>query len=283
LEAAAARAFMGAMSGLSLERASALGAKLARTIGPMSGAHRTILRNLELSLPELDATARHRIATHVWDNFGRTMTEYAALPRLAAREWRERITMSGHERLLGERKPAILFSGHIGNWETVPIAVGRMIRPMTVVYRPPNNPAVDAMITGIRGRYTTALAPKGSGGARVIMKALEDGELVAMIIDQKINEGLPIPFFGRAAMTGTAVARFAMRFNCPLVPVRSERRDGGRFHVTVEEPWMIDGTGKSEDEAVREALVRINGKLESWIREDPGQWLWMHKRWPKEA
>jgi KDO2-lipid IV(A) lauroyltransferase len=72
-----------------------------------------------------------------------------------------------------------------------------------------------------------------------------------------------------------------MRFQCPVVPVRSERLQGGHFHVAVEEPWMLDGSGKSEDEAVRDALVRINGKLESWIRERPGQWLWMHKRWPK--
>jgi KDO2-lipid IV(A) lauroyltransferase len=283
LEAAAARAFMGAMSGLSVERASAWGGKLGRAVGPLSSAHRTMLRNLERALPELDAAARHRVATDAWDNFGRTMTEYAVLPRLAATEWRERITMSGHEALVGERKPAILFAGHLGNWETIPIAVGRMIRPMTIVYRPPNNPAVDAMIADIRGGYTTAMAPKGAGGARVIMKALQDGELVLMIVDQKINEGLPIPFFGRDAMTGPAVARLAMRFNCPLVPVRAERRDGGRFHVSLEEPWTVESAGKSEDDAVRDALIRINAKLESWIRQDPGQWLWMHKRWPKEV
>jgi KDO2-lipid IV(A) lauroyltransferase len=283
IEAAAARALMGGMGGLSVEAASAWGGRLGRAVGPLSSAHRTMLRNLALALPELDETARQKIATEAWDNFGRTMTEYAVLPRLAAEEWRERITMSGHEHLLGTRKPAILFAGHLGNWETIPIAVGRMIRPMTIVYRPPNNPAVDAMIGDIRGAYTTGMAPKGAGGARVIMKALEAGELVLMIVDQKINEGMAIPFFGRDAMTGPAVARLAMRFNCPIVPVRSERRDGGHFHVAVEDPWMLGTNCRSEDEAVRDALTRINAKLESWIRERPGQWLWMHKRWPKEA
>lgn len=280
-EAAIARAFMTAMGKLPVGTVSTWGGRLGRAVGPFSTAHRTMLSNLALALPEYNEAARRKIATEAWDNFGRTMTEYAVLPRLANSDWRERITISGHEHLLGARKPAILFAGHLGNWETIPIAVGRMIRPMTIVYRPPNNPAVDRMIGDIRGAYTTAMAPKGAGGARVIIKALEAGELVLMIVDQKINEGLPIPFFGRAAMTGPAVARLALRFQCPIVPVRSERLEGGHFHVAIEDPWMLDRAGRTEEEAVHDALVRVNAKLESWIRQRPGQWLWMHKRWPK--
>jgi len=284
LEALAARAFMGGMGKLSLDTASDMGGWLARRIGPLSSAHRTMMRNLALAMPELDAPAQEKIAADAWDNFGRTMTEYAGLPHLAGEHWRDHITVSGHEQIAAAtagRKPAILFSGHLGNWETIPIVVRHLLRPMTIVYRAPNNPAVDAMIGEIRGGYTSGMAPKGQAGARIIMKALEAGELVLMIVDQKINEGLEIPFFGRGAFTGPAIARLAMRFQCPVVPVRCERLGGARFHVTMEAPWTFASTDKPDEDTVRDALTRINGHLEGWIRQRPGQWLWMHKRWPK--
>jgi len=287
LEAAAAHAFMRIMSGLSVERASAWGGRLGRAIGPLSSAHRTALRNLERAMPEIDTSARQAIVADAWENFGRTMTEYAVIPRLWPDGWRAHITVEGHEHLkalAAAGKPALLFSGHLGNWETIPLALAQLARPLTIVYRPPNNPAVDAMIGRVRGAYTSAMAPKGPAGARMIIKALDAGELVFMVVDQKINEGLEIPFFGRGAFTGPAIARLAMRFGCPIVPVRCARLNGFQFHITVEEPWHVDAvTGQPREDAVRDMLVRINARLEDWIRKHPGQWLWMHKRWPKEA
>jgi KDO2-lipid IV(A) lauroyltransferase len=283
MEAIGARLFLGAMRGLSLEHASALGGRLGRAVGPLSGAHRTAMRNLAMAFPELGGAARLDIAMDAWENMGRTMAEYGVLPRLWPNDWRTRISVSGHEplaALAAQRKPAILFSAHLGNWETLPIAVAGVAAPMTIVYRAPNNPAVDGMIGRVRSAYTSGMAPKGSAGARVIMRALEAGELLLMIVDQKINEGLEIPFFGRAAFTGPAIARLAMRFGCPVIPVHCERRDGCRFHVTVEEPWDLGRVDDPSEEVLRAALVRINGKLEEWIRARPGQWLWMHKRWP---
>ena len=284
VEAAAARGFLGTLARLPIDRASAGGGRLGRLAGPLSSAHRTALRNLAMAMPELDESTRQRIIREVWDNFGRTMAEYAVLPRLWSDGWRDRITVSGHEYvapLSARRKPAILFAGHLGNWEAIPLALAQLARPLTIVYRPPNNPAVDAMIGEIRSAYTTAMAPKGSAGARMIIKALEAGELVFMVVDQKINEGLEIPFFGRGAFTGPAIARLAMRFGCPVIPVRCERTAGCNFHIDIEEPWTFGEATASPDEgSVRDALVRINARLEQWIRSRPGQWLWMHKRWP---
>ncbi|TAL01692.1 MAG: lauroyl acyltransferase [Rhodospirillaceae bacterium] len=286
IEAAAACAFLGAMARLPIDAASALGGWLGRRIGPLNSAHRTTLRNLAQALPELNAQAHRDIAGQAWDNLGRTVTEYAVLPRLWAEGWRDRITVSGYEplaALAAARKPAILFSGHIGNWETIPLALASLARPLTIVYRPPNNPAIDTVIGKIRSAYTAAMAPKGAAGARMIIKALDAGELVFMVVDQKINEGLAIPFFGRGAFTGPAIARLAMRFGCPVIPVRCERLDGCRFHVTVETPWTFGGPliGPPDENTVRAALTRINARIEAWVRERPGQWLWMHRRWPK--
>jgi KDO2-lipid IV(A) lauroyltransferase len=214
-----------------------------------------------------------------WDNFGRTMMEYALLSQLAAKP--ERIVVEGHEALAvlaHEGRPAILFCAHLGNWEIIPMALARLAKPLTIVYRPPNNPLVDEIIGEVRRPYTAGMAPKNTAGARIMLKALNGGEHLILVVDQKINTGMEIPFFGRGAFTGDAVVRLAMRFDCPVFPVRTERLGDGRFKVSVEDPWRFAPDGNEAD--VRAALTRINGRLEDWIRARPGQWLWMHKRWP---
>ncbi len=259
--------------------ASATGGWLGRTIGPLTRAHKTARRNLARALPEFDEAARAHILREAWDNFGRTMFEYAVLDKLARDQ--SRIVIEGHEQLAllaAEGRPAVLFCAHLGNWEIIPPPIARFSKPLTIVYRPPNNPLVDRLIGEARAPWTAGMAPKGAAGARQMMKALATGEHLILVVDQKINTGMEIPFFGRGAFTGDAVARFAMRYNCPVFPVRTERLEDGRFKVTVEEPWTFPPDGNDDD--VRAALTRINKRLEDWIRARPGQWLWMHKRWP---
>ena len=264
---------------LPLGAGSAIGGWLGRSFGPLTGAHRTAQRNLTRALPELDGAARARVLREAWDNFGRTMMEYAVLAQLARDPGL--IVVDGADALAlraVQGGPAILFCAHLGNWEIIPPALARSAKPLTIVYRPPNNPLVDRMIGDIRAPYTAGMAPKGAAGARQMLKALSQGEHLILVVDQKINTGMAIPFFGRDAFTGDAVARFAMRYNCPVFPVRTERLEDGRFKVTVEEPWTFPESGTDDD--VRAALTRINQRLEEWIRARPGQWLWMHKRWP---
>jgi KDO2-lipid IV(A) lauroyltransferase len=281
LEAAGAHLLLRAVGSGEIEAASALGGRLARRLGPLTGAHRTAADNLRHAFPDWDAARRRAVLDEAWDNFGRTMTEYAVLPRLWPEGWRARVTVSGAAALKAAAgKPAILFSGHLGNWEIIPLALAAAARPLLIVYRPPNNRAVDAMIGRVRAPYTAGMAPKGAAGARMILKGLAGSDHVFMVVDQKINTGLEIPLFGRGAFTGTAVAAFAMRFGCPVFPVHCIRTQGCRFEVRVEEPWSFAGS-HDDEAAVRAALTRINARLEDWIREHPGQWLWMHRRWPR--
>ncbi len=278
-EAALARIVFGIVRHIPFDTVSAFGGRLGRTVGPLTSAHRTAQRNLALAMPELDDTARARILSEAWDNFGRTMMEYALLSQLAAKP--ERIVVEGHETLAAlarEGRPAILFCAHLGNWEIIPMALARLAKPLTIVYRPPNNPLVDEIIGEVRKPYTAGMAPKNTAGARIMLKALKGGDHLILVVDQKINTGMEIPFFGRGAFTGDAVVRLAMRFDCPVFPVRTERLGDGRFKVSVEDPWRFPPDGNEAD--VRAALTRINGRLEDWIRARPGQWLWMHKRWP---
>jgi KDO2-lipid IV(A) lauroyltransferase len=283
LEAAAARLLLGTLARRDMDAASDLGAGLVRRIGPFTRAHRTAVANLAAALPHLSTAERDAVLNAAWDNLGRTTAEYAVIPRLWREGFGDRIEVTGHEPLeaLGrDNKPALLFSAHLGNWEIIPLALAKAARPLTIVYRPPNNRTVDGMIGDVRAPYTAGMAPKGAAGARMILKALDRGEQVFMVVDQKINAGLEIPFFGRGAFTGPAIVLFAMRNKCPVFPVRCIRTDRCRFTVRVEEPWHFEGEADDEN-AVRAGLLRVNQRLETWIREHPGQWLWMHKRWPR--
>lgn len=277
-EAVLARFVFSLVRHLSFDAVSDFGGRLGRLIGPLTVAHRTAQRNLARALPEVDGDGRAMILAAAWDNFGRTMMEYALLSRLAGKP--ERIVIEGQAlaALAQQGRAAILFCAHLGNWEVIPMALARLGKPLTIVYRPANNPLVDKIIGEIRKPYTAGMAPKNTAGARIMLKALGSGEHVILVIDQKINTGMEIPFFGRGAFTGDAVARLAMRFDCPVFPVRTERLEGGRFKVSVEDPWTFPAEGNDED--VRTALTRINRRLEDWIRARPGQWLWMHRRWP---
>lgn len=283
LEAAGAGLLFALLRMLSVDGASHFGARLMRAFGPLTGAHRVAVMNMQRAFPELDARARDTALTAAWDNFGRTMAEYPLLARFLTGEDAARVELEGGALptlmdLAARGEPAILACAHFGNWEVLPIAVARAIKPVTIVYRPANNPRVDAMIKHIRAPYAAGLAPKGAGGAREIVAALKGGGLVAMVIDQKMNTGVEAPFFGRGAMTGPAVVKFAQHFGCPVFPVRTLRTGGAHFKVIVETPWRF---APADD--VQAALAHVNRHIEDWIRETPGQWLWMHRRWPKDS
>lgn len=281
LEAALAAGALALLGKLNFPLASDVGAGLARLIGPLSGAWRTARANLDAALPELDASARQAVVRQAFVNFGRVMAEYAKLPWLWRTRWDRFIDVAGREHLqaLG-RKGAIVFSGHLGNWELIPMVLAALGKPALIVYRAPNNPLVDARIAAIRGLYAAGLAAKGAEGAREIIDHLKSGGVVYMLVDQKMNTGFEIPFFGRGAMTGKAVARLALRHACALVPARCERLGDCKFRVSFEAPWRPGGSDRNEAD-VRDVLTLVNRRIEDWVRATPGQWLWMHKRWPK--
>ena len=151
--------------------------------------------------------------------------------------------------------------------------------PVTAVYREANNPIVDRMISRFRSAVMQHRVPKGHDGTRELVRALGSGKHVALLVDQKLTTGIPVPFFGRDAMTAPAVATFALRYDCPIWPVRVERLGGVKYRVTVYPKLTIPEEGTRE-ERTRAIMVTINRVLEDWIRERPEQWLWLHRRWP---
>lgn len=266
---------------LPLDTASAFGSWIGRTIGPHLGATRQAIRNLERAMPDLTPAQRHAIVIGMWDNLGRMMGEYPHTARL----WdpaEARIDLVGVEifdRLATGGQSCLIVSGHIGNWELLPYGAERRGLPITAIYRAPNNPWLDRLVRTGRGLVRSQLVPKGKEGARAVLKTVAGGGAVAMLIDQKMNDGIAVPFFGRPAMTAPAVAYLALRYRCPIVPVRIERLDGPRFRITVFEPLHYMVTGNREQDA-HAIMLDLNRRLEAWIRERPEQWLWLHRRWP---
>jgi Kdo2-lipid IVA lauroyltransferase/acyltransferase len=172
----------------------------------------------------------------------------------------------------------IFFSGHIANWEIAALAAVQYGISVAQIYRAANNPLVDRMIARFRGDRGEFI-PKGPVAARRAIAALRCGTHLTMLADQKMNDGISVPFFGRPAMTAPALAVLALRFDCDVLPVRVERLDGAHFRLTVFPPLPLSRSGEPHAEAAA-LMARVNATLEVWIRDRPEQWLSLHRRWP---
>ncbi len=263
---------------LPIDIASALGGFIARSIGPYLRAHMAATNNLTLMYPKMTFSERHKVLMGMWDNLGRVAAE---LPHLPGDVLLNRMEILGKENMPKPGDATLFFSGHIGNWElTYPIAPLTGLTA-TLAYREANNPIVDKMIRDIRSTRAGTLFAKGSNGAIKMIRALKQGDVVALLTDQKMNEGMPIPFFGYDAMTATTIAELALRFDLPIIPIRIVRTGGCHFKGHIYPALQYEKTG-DKDTDVRTILTLMNATFESWIREFPEQWFWVHKRWPKE-
>ena len=271
---------------LPLPLASGLGSALAGTFGPLLPLHARARRNLKRALPDLSPAEIKSTLAEMWCNLGRVAGEYPHLKKFQAYSPGGRIQVVGKEHLAaakGVPKGALFFTGHLGNWEVSGLPLIQFGLPIAFIYRAPNNPFVDRLITRARGTGITENAiAKGASGAREIVRQVKEGGYTAMLVDQKLNDGIAVPFFGRDAMTAPALAQLAFKYDLPVWPVRTERLGGCRFRVTVYPKLELS---RSDDYArdVAEAMSQINLILEGWIRERPGQWLWLHNRWPRDA
>ncbi|MGY8992592.1 MAG: lysophospholipid acyltransferase family protein [Rhodospirillales bacterium] len=282
LEAAIAFVAYGVFTVLPLNTASALGGWLAKTIGPHLGVSRRAVKNLRRVYPEMADGEIARIIHGMWSNLGRVIGEHPHLNEY-------RFVAGGNIELVGAEyidsvreagAPGIFLSAHLANWELMPLAAAERGIPVDVVYRAANNRMVDWLYRHGRATVAGAQIPKGPSGARLVLQSLRDGRSLGMVVDQKMNDGIPVPFFGLTAMTAPAAADLALRFGCPLLLARMERLEGPRMRLTVLPPIWPEATDNRQADII-ELMTRINSQFESWIRERPEQWLWLHNRWPE--
>jgi KDO2-lipid IV(A) lauroyltransferase len=272
------------LKAMSIEAASNFGSGMMRRLGPLSSAHRTMMRNLRLALPRHSEQERKEIAEGAWVTLGRIAGEMPHIGKLhpytSGRI--EVVNAARLDEIRDTKKPAVFFAGHIGNWEHLSPAIVNRGVPCQITYRAMNNPHIDKRVNDARfSSGIRLLAPKGIA-TRDLMRALGKGESVALMNDQKFNQGVAVPFFGHDAMTAPGPTRLAMKYKAPLQPMSVLRTAPARYKVTVFEPFFPD-SDPDDRTAVYNTVLRINQFVEARILEQPDQWFWMHNRWPKEA
>ncbi|MDX9860717.1 MAG: lauroyl acyltransferase [Rhodospirillales bacterium] len=265
-----------------LDAASAIGGWLGRTFGPRMRLSQRAVHNLSRTFPEKPPAEIAAIVRGMWDNLGRVAAEFPHLGEFQFYEKGGRVEVIGAEHvdlLREDGLPGIFFSAHIGNWEIVSLGATQRGVPLDRVYRSANNRLVEWLYRQGRSAVEGALIPKGSAGARPLLKSLKEGKHLGMMVDQKMNNGIPVPFMGRDAMTAPALADLALKFGCPVVPGRIRRLKGAHFQLIALPPLDLPNTGDRHADILA-IMTRINEIIEGWVRDTPEQWLWLHNRWP---
>jgi len=268
---------------LGVDGASAFGGGLLRVLGPLTGTQKTVLRNLKIAFPNMPEAERQRLARDQWELTGRTFAELAVMDRLTPESGR--VEVVGLERLHAVRdsgKPVVLISGHIANFEVMAAVIMHAGVPCQVTYRAANNPYVDAKIREARARYGIRLfAPKGDG-TRELVQGMKRGDSIALLVDQKYNEGPEVEFFGEPVNASPGAARLARKFGTVMLPLSVVRLNGARFRVTAHEPIAIADSGDKNAD-ILEGIQAANRFVEDRVRENPVDWFWVHKRWPQKV
>lgn len=276
---------LSAIRGLGVDRASAIGAAVLPRVAPLVGANRTGYLNLKAAFPDKSEAEIRAILDGVWRNLGRTACEYACMDELwdfdPDRPGAGRIespSVDVFASLRDDGKPALIFASHLANWELPAVAAAAHGLDATALYRTPNNPYVARAIARIRGRTMGRMVASGGGGVLQLARDLERGGHVGMLIDQHLERGVPVTFFGRTIKANPTIAKLARQFECPVHGARVIRLEGARFRLEATPAIDLprDAEGLIDVQASMQVLTAI---VEGWVREHPDQWLWLHRRW----
>ncbi len=264
-----------------------IGAAIACTLGPLTSANRIARENIAGAFPDKSEAERAAILREAWDNLGRVACEYVHMDRIwdfdadhpeAGHITATPETIALYNRLRDDGKPAIVFSAHLANWELPAIAAAKHGIDSAVLYRTPNSPVVAKEILRLRQDSMGMLVAAGMSAPFKLARALERGKHIGMLVDQRFGRGPRIDFLGRPAFANPLLAQLARRFDCPVHGARAIRLPDGRFRLDLTEEIALprDAEGQIDVEGATQAM---NDVIAGWVREYPGQWLWMHRRW----
>jgi Kdo2-lipid IVA lauroyltransferase/acyltransferase len=262
-------------------------ARLTRVVGPWLRHHRVARANLQGALTHKSPQEVEEILKGVWDNCGRVIAEYVFLDRLWDYDPVDRaerrisldpILLERVGKLRNSGTPVLFFGAHLANWELPAIAAAALGLKSAMVYRQPNFGALADQIIELRANAMGQLIAARSGAALQIRSALRRGNNVAMLVDQHSVGGVEVIFFGRACKVNPTLARLARRFDLPIHGARAVRLPNHCFRLELTDALQLprDRNGKIE---IAAAMQMITSIIEQWVRENPDQWLWMHRRW----
>ncbi|RZI46339.1 hypothetical protein EDM53_04240 [Rickettsiales endosymbiont of Peranema trichophorum] len=248
--------------------------KLCQWIGHYTKVSKVADVNLMRCFPNYSEAKRRNIIQQMWNNLGRMIGEFPHWYKMSSKEFMSRVKIND---ISGEiSKGGILVSAHYSNWEILPRVLQEMNLKVHIIHRKANNPYVDAFINTIRQKTGVTLLRKGLVGVKEIVKALKAGHSVGMLVDQKTNNGIDVPFFGIPSKTTAAPANLAIKFNIPIFLAYVKRTGDGNYQVNILPPLKF-----SEGADVLSVMSQINRTIEEWIRESPSDWFWVHRRWNK--
>lgn len=265
---------------LPVSAASAFGAGIGVLFYWLHSGTKKARHNLRLAMPE-QAAQHEAIIKGAWQNMGRVLLEYPHLNKL----WDSgRITVEGAQRLqVPSTKPYIFVGIHQANWETGPLVAARYGWNLAAIYRPLNNPFIDPLLRYARTANNQKLYTKSAEGAMALLRYVRSGGSAAMLIDQRLGDGISVPFFGQPALTPPMAALMAVKYGAGIMPVQIVRKNKTHFHIIVHKAPDMPNDG-TEAERVLALTTALYAMFEGWIREYPDQWLWMHDRWrPKKS
>ena len=258
---------------------------LMRKIGPKMKRHKLILANLRNAFPEKSDEEINQIALGSWANMGRLAAEYVFLDRLfdfdPEKSEPGRVEVSGIPiflDLLENPRPFIVFTGHTGNFELLPVAGAAFGLYVSVLFRPPNNPYVAQKVFDFRSARMGKLVPSHAGSSFALARQLEAGQGVGVLVDQKFGRGLKTEFFNQPVKTNPLLGKLVRQFNCEVYPARCIRLPGNRYRLEIEPRIELPRDANGNLDLTGTAQL-LNDKVESWVREHPEQWLWYHDRW----
>lgn len=292
LEYISLRLLLTLLKSVPLKHASNIMGYIMRHMGPMLPISSIGKMNLRLAFPSYTPQQHQDILLNCWENIGRNIAELPHIPAFFSQtstpNWEIRGQKWLNEAKLSQR-PLIFFSGHLGNWEIMPAILAHYGLPVASFYRKPNNPYVNLLLKKYRhkniNRTDIPLFSKGAKGARLAVHYLAQGGNIGLLGDQKMNDGICTTFFNRPTMTAPATAVLALKFKALIVTGYVSRESSGRLILNVFpplDPLHDNFSLHPRHLAVERITQTLNDRLQEWITQQPGSWLWFHRRWSKK-
>lgn len=263
---------------LGFKLASNLGSFIGGLLGPFFRSKKKIISNIKKALPEIGEKNIEIISKKMWKNYGRILSEYVFIKNFRNSKNEKIISVEGQEildKIKNTKEPVVFISGHFNNFELMAMQIEKSGINLAAIYRPLNNIFLNKIMERIRKKYICRKQiKKGSSGTRDLLKSFKKNYSIALMIDQRVSEGIKCEFFGQPALTTTIPAQLFKKFGCKIVPVYVERVNGIFFKIKVSEPINF-----SKESSIEEITLDLNKWLERMILINPGQWIWSHNRW----
>ena len=263
---------------IGIKLGSFLGGRLFQIIGPLFRSKKLIHKNIKRALPNINEKELKNIHNSMWDNYGRVFAEYMFMEKFRNDQLSKNIFIEGKEILhdiITNNQKVVFISGHFSNFELMAMQIEKIGIKVAAIYRPLNNLYLNSIMEKIRRKYICKYQiKKGVGGLKDLIKLNKEGFSIALMIDQRVSQGIKLNFFNQKAYTTTIPAQLVKKFGMPVVPIFIERFDKIKFKMTVYKPMSFN-----KIESIEEITVKLNKTLENMILKSPNNWIWSHNRW----